>query len=291
MAPRISRMVLTVSAGSLLAGAPVLAACGPASSGPSYSDWAATDGAAGRINLDDVQRAFRESTSATEFESRVNEIYEGDGIILIRARQDGSRLTLEGWEDLDGNNRIEDAVDDQLFAIVKAADGQHQLQGYHSNSYYHSGFGAGDFLFTYLLISSLNRGPYIYQTIPDRASDIQRDRASYRSSSRYDTQVERNRQYTSRQQTFAGSRYQEAGKNVSSSRQTYQQTQKSSGAFRNSSTLTRSSSSTFRSSTFGGGSGSTISRSGGGGFSGGGGRVHFRCPAEGGGGTKPAWLA
>ncbi len=291
MAPRIGRIVVAVSAGSLLAGAPVLAACGPSDSGASYSQWASTDGAAGRINLDDVQEAFMESSSATEFENRVNEIYEGDGLILIRARQDGDRLTLEGWEDLDANNQIDDAVDDQLFAIVKQ-DEQHELRGYHANSYYHSHFGAGDFLFTYLLISSLNRGPYYYQTVPDRATDIRRDRSSYRGSSRYDSQLDRNRQYTSRQQTFAGSRYQESGRNVSSGRQTYQQTQRSSGAFRSSSSLTRGSSSISRSSTIGGGSGSTISRSGGfGGFSGGGGRVHFVDRPEDDATTRPAWLA
>ena len=291
MSPRISRLALAMSAGSVLAGAPLLVACGPSSSGPTYDQWAATDGAAGRINLDDVQLAFQQSSSATEFERRVNEIYEGDGIILIRARQDGGRLTLEGWEDLDANNRIDDAADDRLFAIIKE-DEQHQLQGYHANSYYHSHFGAGDFLFTYLLISSLNRGPYFYQTIPDRATDIRRDRTSYRGSSRYDTQLNRNRTYTSRQQTFAGSRYQEAGRGVSSSRLTYQQTQRSSGAFRNSATLTRSSS-ISRSSSIGGGSGSTISRSSSslGGFSGGGGRVHFRSRSDGDGGIRPAWLA
>ena len=290
MSPRISRLAMAMSAGSVLAGAPLLVACGPSSSGPTYDQWAATDGAAGRINLDDVQLAFQQSSSATEFEKRVNEIYEGDGIILIRARQDGDRLTLEGWEDLDANNQIDDAADDQLFAIIKEDD-QHQLQGYHANSYYHSHFGAGDFLFAYLLFSSLNRGPYFYQTIPDRATDIRRDRASYRGSGRYDNQLDRNRTYTSRQQTFAGSRYREAGRGVSSTRQTYQQTQRSSGAFRNSATLTRSSS-ISRSSTSGGGSGSTISRSSSlGGFSGGGGRVHLRNRSDGGGQTRPAWLA
>ena len=290
MSPRISRMALAMSASSLLAGAPLLAACGPSSSGPSYSQWAATDGAAGRINLDDVQQAFIESSSATEFESRVNEIYEGDGIILIRARQDGDRLTLEGWEDLDSNSQIDEARDDQLFAIVKE-DEQHRLQGYHANSYYNSHFGAGDFLFTYLIFSSLSRGPYYYQTAPTRGTTIRQERASYRGSSRYDSQLDRNRQYTSRQQTFAGSRYQEAGRSVSSSRQTYQSTQRSSGAFRNSSSLTRGSSSISRSSGLGGGTGSSVFRSSSGGFSGGGGRIRFRDCPDGNGGPRPPWLA
>ena len=115
MAPRVRKLSTALFAGGMVAGSPLIAACG----GPSYDSWAATDGAAGRINLDDVQQAFKDSKSATDFESRVNEIYEGDGIILIRAQQDGDRLTLEGWEDLNGSNEIEDDRDDLLFSIVK----------------------------------------------------------------------------------------------------------------------------------------------------------------------------
>ena len=56
--------------GGIVAAAPLLL---PAVAPPT-KDWAATDGAAGRINLDDVQEAFKDSDSATEFEKRVNEI-------------------------------------------------------------------------------------------------------------------------------------------------------------------------------------------------------------------------
>ena len=88
---------LGIFGAGLFATGPLLVACG---GGPNYDEWAATDGAAGRINLDDVQEAFKKSDSVTEFEQRVNEIYEGDGLIYIRASQDGEALTLEGWEDL-----------------------------------------------------------------------------------------------------------------------------------------------------------------------------------------------
>ena len=94
---------------SLLAG-PVAVAC---SQEPTYEEWAATDGAAGRINLDEIQEAFKKSDNPTDFEKRVNEIYEGDGIVLIRVDQDGDRMTLEGWEDLDKSGTIEDASDEQ----------------------------------------------------------------------------------------------------------------------------------------------------------------------------------
>ena len=54
----VGRPGLVVLTGTMVAAAPVLAAC---DSGPSYDEWAATDGAAGRINLEDVQEAFKES--------------------------------------------------------------------------------------------------------------------------------------------------------------------------------------------------------------------------------------
>ena len=81
--------------GASLVATPAAAAGDP---GPSYQRWAATEGAAGRINIEDVQTAFRSTSSVTDFERMVNEIYEGDGIVLIRAKQNGESMSLEGWE-------------------------------------------------------------------------------------------------------------------------------------------------------------------------------------------------
>ena len=249
-------------AGAALLAAPVAAACG---AGPTYEQWASTDGAAGRINLDEVQQAFEQSQSATDFEERVNQIYEGDGIILVRVDQDGERLTLEGWEDLNASRAIEDASDDLLFSIVRDSQNEHEMRGYGANSYYHSNFGAGNFLFTYMLLSAFNPlggGRYAYYTPTTRYDSLSRDRAQYRNTGSYRSQVSRNSGYFDRQKTFAGSRYDQASQNVSRSRQTYLNSQKSTGSFRNSSTGVRSNwGSSIRNS----------SRSFGSGFTGGGG--------------------
>ena len=227
---------LGIISGAIIAAGPLLVACG---GGPTYDEWAATDGAAGRINLDDVQEAFRQSKSATDFERRVNQIYEGDALIYIRARQDGEALTLEGWEDLNGNNEIDDGQDDLLFSIVEEQD-QNTLQGHGANGYYRNSFGGGNFLFTYLLLSSL-RGPYFYHTpYGGRYGGTMRtQRTSYRSSSGYSTQVSKNSRYVKNQKGFAGSRYQQAGQNQSSARRTYQNTQKTTGKFKSSSNISR----------------------------------------------------
>ena len=236
-----------VSLGGVVAASPLIAACG---SGAAYDNWAATDGAAGRINLDDVQEAFKDSKSATDFEDKVNQIYEGDGLVLIRAKQDGQALTMEGWEDLNGNNDIDDASDDQLFSIVKGTNNEYDMRGHHGNGYYRSHFGAGDFLFTYMLISAISPRGYYYSTPISRGSTMRNQRSRYRQSSAYNRQAQRNSNFNRKQSSFAGSRYQQARSNVSNNRQTYQQTQKTSGAFKKSSAVSRSPSSrsSFRSS-------------------------------------------
>ena len=259
MARRHFKLGTALSLGGIVAAAPLIAACG----GPSYDDWAATDGAAGRINLDDVQEAFKDSDDATEFERRVNEIYEGDGLILIRARQDGETLTLEGWEDLNNDNTIDESNDDQLFSIVKGTNDEYDMRGYHGNGYYNSHFGAGNFLFTYLLISSLSGPRYYYNTPSSRGAGMRSQRTTYRNSSSYGGQVQRNASYSSRQASFAGSRYQQSRGNVSSNRNSYQSTQRSSGSFRTSSAISRTSSvkSSSRSSGgFGGGGAMSLRR-------------------------------
>ena len=235
MGRKLGRRGFAMLAGTMVVAGPVAAACAP---GPTFDQWAATDGAAGRINLDQVQEAFKESTSPTEFERRVNEIYEGDQVILIRSTQDGDKLVLEGFEDLDGSGTIDETADDVLFSIVKDQD-NNELRGHGANGFYRSSFGGGNFLFTYLLISSLT-GPRYYSTPRSRVSTIRSNRTRYRGSSGYRTQVSKNSSYFNRQKSFNSSRYNSAGRNLSRGRSSYLASNRSSGAFKNSTTGVRS---------------------------------------------------
>ena len=258
MGRKLGRRGFAMLAGTMVVAGPVAAACVP---GPTYEQWAETDGAAGRINLDEVQEAFKKSESATEFERRVNEIYEGDGLILIRSSQDGDKLVLEGFEDLppppNGDGTIDEAADDLLFSIVKE-NNNNELRGHGANGYYRNSFGGGNFLFTYLLLSSFSRGPYFYSTPRSRASSMRANRTSYRGSSGYRTQVSNNGRYFTRQSSNI-SRYNSTGRNVSGSRSKYLASNKTTGAFKNSTTGVRSR------------WGSTSASRGSGGFRGGGG--------------------
>lgn len=271
MTTRWRKLGVRASAGLAVAAAPVAAAC---SSGPSYEDWAATDGAAGRINLDEVQTSFKGAKSVTDFENRVNQIYEGDGLVLIRAEQTDTALVLEGWEDLNGNFSIDDGQDEKLFTITEKDDKSYDMRGYHANSYYHSTWGPGSFLFTYLLVSSLAGPRYLHVTDTGYArGKLSSDRKYYRSSYSYEQQVRRNSTFFNKQKGFAGSTYDSAGRNVSGARQSYQSQARSTGSYKKSSTGVRSSWGTVGRSGYSSGRGGFSS--GRGGFFGGGGGQTF----------------
>ena len=87
------RMSMSLLLGStMLVAGPVIAGC---ATGVSGDDWAATEGAIGRINMEEVENAFKKSQTVEEFEKRLNEIYEGDGIVLVRAKDDEGQRVIE----------------------------------------------------------------------------------------------------------------------------------------------------------------------------------------------------
>ena len=234
MGKQLGRRGAAALAGTMVLAGPVIAAC---ESGPTFDQWAATDGAAGRINLDEIQAAFKQAESATAFERRVNEIFEGDGLVLIRVSQDESAnsQTVEAFEDLDGDGVISDTTDDLLFSIVNRDD-RNEMRGHGANGYYNSGFGGGNFLFTYLLLSSFGPGRYYYQTPRTSVRTMRNNRSAFRGGSRYRAQVSKNSSFFNRQKSFSGSKYNSAKRNVSTGRQSYLNNQKRSGTFKTNST-------------------------------------------------------
>lgn len=234
-------MSLVLGSAMMVAG-PVMAAC---STGVSADEWAATEGAIGRINMDAVQEAFEKSQSVEEFEKRLNEIYEGDGIVLIRVKEEGGKRIIEAFEDLDKDNDLDPGKDDLLFTIANEND-TNELRGNGANRHYSAFGGGGNFLFTYLIFSSITRGGYGYYTPRSRVPQMQTDRTSYRNSTSYSGgrgggQVGKNSQYYSKQSSANRSTYSNASRQLSPARQSYIGNQKSSGAFKTSRTGVRSS--------------------------------------------------
>ena len=230
----------------LTAGGALAVACG--GGGDNKDDpgqvWVETDGASGRINLDDVQQAYRESYSADKFEDdkfekRVNEIYEGDGVVLLRVEREGDKVLVSGWEDLNGNKQLDPDADDKLFTITQDLrdGGGYQTQGHGANGYYNNSSPFGGFFTGMLLGSLLSGGRNTYITSPGRYDDINSSRSSYRNGSGYASQRGRNESFGN----SAGSRFgNAASQGVSPARSSYQQRQISSGGFRSSGSSSRS---------------------------------------------------
>ncbi len=235
------RMSMSLLLGSsMMVAGPVIAGC---SSGVSADEWAATEGAIGRINMDEVEEAFKKSQTVEAFEKRLNEIYEGDGIVLVRAKDEDGKRVIEGYEDLDRDFDLDPERDDLLFTITNEG-GSNNLRGQGANQHYRSSFGGGNFLFTYLIFSSLGRGGYGYYTPRGRVPQMQSQRTSYRNSTAYagsggGSQV---------QKTSAYYKKARASTQRSPARTSYIGRTKASGAFRTSNTGVRSGFGKFRSS-------------------------------------------
>ena len=226
---------------SMVVAGPVLAGCVPGT-GVSGADWAATEGAMGRINMEEVEQAFKKSQTVEQFEKRLNEIYEGDGIVLVRAKDEDGKRVVEGYEDLKRDDDIDPDRDDLLFTITNEND-SNDLRGNGANRHYRSSFGGGNFLFTYLIFSSLTRGGYGYYTPRSRGPQMRTERAGYRNSPAYKRsggQVSRNSAYYNRQRASNPNAYNSAGRQLSPSRHSSLGTQKTSGAFKSSNTGVRS---------------------------------------------------
>jgi hypothetical protein len=254
----------------LTAGGAMAVACG--GGGEKSADdpgqvWVETDGATGLINMDDAQQAYRDAYESDgfkveKFEQRLNEIYEGDNVVIVQAVRDQDKMLISAWEDLNQDKQAVEGTDDKLFTITQDLKdgGGFETQGHGANGYYHSSNPFGGFL-TGLLIGNLLSGGFGYSTPAARYDNLNNSRAAYRSSSAYSAQQARNSSYGS----GVGSRFANAGsQSVSPARSSYQTRQINSGGFRSSGSGSRSISSGAK----GGSSGS-------GGVSGGGGRLRL----------------
>lgn len=271
---RVGAVLLTAAAG-------LGVACGgvdTSGQGLSAKEWLETDGAAGRINMDDVQQAYREAfgpggKGLSWFEQRVNEIYEGDHLILIQSRRLADRVEVSGWEDLNDNKRLDENEDDKLFTISQELQdgGAYEVRGHGANAYYVHQSPFDGFFIGYLLGQMFPGGQTVYVTPPPRQDELAAYRGTWRSSPGYRAQQSRNVEYG----RSASARYGGAvtAQPVSPARTSYQQRQVNSGGFRATTSASRSISSGAKSG--GGSKGSSAGKpgasSGSGGVKGGGG--------------------
>jgi len=209
-------------------------------------------GEMGHINMDAVKEAFEKNTSVEDFEKRVNEIFEGDGLVIFKADKVEGGFEYNAYEDLNKDKLISSS-DDKLFTI-SVANGTATLKGAGVNSYYseswpyepdeeelaavkkeenpggthttHRYRGGSSFLMWY----ALGRWGGGYHTPASGYSAMSSHRSSYRGSSAYASQVKANSAYQTSAAKRYGAGFRSASNQVSSSRSSRISSSRSSGA-------------------------------------------------------------
>jgi hypothetical protein len=205
----------SITATGIMAGGSVLILGGCSSKN---EQWAETSGQAGRINLEAVEDAMKKSKDVTEFEKKVNEIYQGDELVLIEVKNEANGEQLvSGYADLNDNNQIDYDEDEKLFTFRRWSENgvqRGQMNGYGVNSYYNHSYSPGtDFFMTWMLFSALSRPAYavpIYHTTVFDAGSIRNYRTSYRGTPSYRDQINTNRSFETRMSATHGETYRQA---------------------------------------------------------------------------------
>ena len=172
-------------------------------------------GEAAAINLEAVEKAFLESKGTDfaswmgAFERRVNEVYEGDGVVSVDARRKDDRLVVQGFVDTNGQEGMQPA-DRRLFSLeqtgpatrdavpMKVADGQGAV--YNQGDF---GLMGSPFLSMFLTMAMFSwAGSYF--TPRTQILALSDHRQAYRRTPAYRQQVLANRDFRTRFQARAG---------------------------------------------------------------------------------------
>jgi hypothetical protein len=207
-----------------------------------YTLWSETDAAIGMINLDDVLATFSKSKSFKQFSNQVNNIYEGEELLLVDVSENLNTQEVEivGWADLDQSKTVDPAKDEKLFKMIYK-NRQVEMIGFGVNSYYSKrGVPA---VYAWDLekeqqSSDLERresnGRFHYIPSVLLWSTLLNSRNTYRNSPSYNAQLTRNGEYNERMSRQYGGVYTGMRGSVSSQRQSFMSQQKISGGFQNS---------------------------------------------------------
>ncbi len=214
--------------------------------GGAKKKWKNAPGTQGALNLDAVKEAFQKRPNVAEFEKRVNEIFEGDNLILLHAEDIGNAFRIDAKEDLDKNEKVSDG-DDLIFRMT-VKNGMVTLQGMGVNSYYKESWPydpAKEERYHRTYHRSHYRGPYFYHwygyggrrwggsyyTPRDNYTSIRQHRDSYRKGSDFKTQVKQNGAYENRMASKHKSTYGTATRAPSAKRTSYVKSTAASGKF------------------------------------------------------------
>jgi len=217
-------------------------------------EWAKSPGTKGFINLDAIKQAFQSNPSVEDFEKRVNEIFEGDNLVIFETKEISKGFKSAAKEDLDNNKEISDG--DEILFILTVADGTATLRGMGVNSYYKESWSYRPNEKKQTYTRTHYHRPYFhywywgrswggYYTSRDLYSRTSGHRDSYRKGSAFVSQVNNNVGFENRMSKKYGTGFRKSVDNVSSTRKSYINTTKKSSGFK--SMLSKNKSSSLRS--------------------------------------------
>ena len=213
-----------------IASASLLAGCGDS---PEIKKWKAAPGTNGFINMDDVEKAFKKNQKADEFEKRINEIFEGDSLVVFKSKKTGgSGFVYYAYEDLNKDAKVTSS-DDLLFTLT-VANSRATLQGAGVNKYYKSSWAykpAGEkreetyyrsrYSHHHFSYWYWGRGWDGYYTPRDRYDSNLRHTKEYRSTSGFTQQVRNNVAYENRAAAKHGTGFRQSATSLSAVRSNY----------------------------------------------------------------------
>jgi hypothetical protein len=211
----------------------------------SADQWSNAPGTHGLINLDAVKQAFVKDPNVDQFETRVNEIFEGDNLVMCTSKAVNGGFLLTGAEDLDEDGKTT-SKDEVLFTLT-VAKGRATLQGNGVNGYYKESWPYNppkkeeytQTPSTYRHYPHFHywywgRGWGGYYTPFARYDSIFSHRNDYRTGSAYSSQISQNTDFENRMSSKYGSGFRNSVVGGGSpTRKDYINTKKSSPDFKN----------------------------------------------------------
>jgi len=200
----------------------------------SARQYAETRGMNGFINMDAVKEAFQKYPQVNEFEKRVNEIFEGDNLIIFESSSTNYGFIYNAYEDLDKSKKV-DEKDDKIFALKVEWDTV-TLQGFGVNNYFNETWPytppkeekekdythhdryrhRPTFFYWYF-----GRGWRGYYTPRDRYAGITAHRNKYRQSGDYSRQIKSNGKFEDNMSKQYGANFRKSANRVSNTRSTH----------------------------------------------------------------------
>ncbi len=212
----------------------------------SADQWSNAPGTQGLINLDAVKQAFIKDPNVAQFETRVNEIFEGDKLIICTSKPISGGFQLSGTEDLDADREV--SKKDEVLFTLTVAKGRAILQGNSINGYYKESWP-----YSPPKKEEYSRAPSTYRHYPhfhywywgrgwggyytprSRYSSIFSHRNDYRGGSGYSSQIAQNTSFENRMASKYGAGFRSAVGGVGSPvRRDYINTTKNAPGFKDS---------------------------------------------------------